>query len=304
MISLVCPVYNEEDNIDTLYARTTSALENISSDYEVICVDDGSSDQTLLKLLQYHEKNERFKAISFSRNFGHQPAILAGLSHAKGDYIAIIDGDLQDPPEILIDFYNKIREGYDIVYAVRRKRKEGILKKSAYWLYYRILKTMSNIEIPLDSGDFSMMTREALDQILQIPEQSLFIRGLRSWVGFRQTGLEYERDERLHGAPKFTLRKLMMLAYNGLFSFSSIPIKLLSRLGLFMILFAVIYIIITLIKRYFFGDVPQGFITTIIFITLFSGVQLMALGLLGEYMSRIYDETRGRPLYIIRKKYL
>jgi dolichol-phosphate mannosyltransferase len=304
MISLVCPVFNEEDNIDALYKRTTSALSSTHEKYEIICVDDGSSDKTLEKLCAYHAQDPCFKVISFSRNFGHQPAIMAGLSHASGDFIAIIDGDLQDPPELIQAFYDKIREGFDIVYAVRKKRKEGILKRFAYWAYYRTLKSLANIEIPLDSGDFSMMSREALDHILQLREQSLFIRGLRSWVGFRQAGIEYERDERIAGAPKFTLRKLMLLAYNGIFSFSSLPIKLLSRIGLAMILFAIIYIIINLVKKYFFGDVPEGFISIIIFITLFSGIQLMALGLLGEYMSRIYDESRNRPLYIIRKKML
>jgi dolichol-phosphate mannosyltransferase len=242
--------------------------------------------------------------LSLSRNFGQQPAILAGLSFVKGEYIGIIDGDLQDPPELLQILMAKLEEGFDVVYAIRKKRKEGFIKRMLYRNYYRILKNMSNVEIPLDSGDFSMMRRFVVDYILKIPEQSLFIRGIRSWVGFKQTGVEYEREKRQAGMPKYTFRKLLLLAYNGIFSFSNFPVKILSRLGFLVILFSFIYIIITLIKKYAYGNVPQGFTTIIIFLILFNGIQLLALGLIGEYVLRIYDESRKRPLYIIRDKYL
>jgi dolichol-phosphate mannosyltransferase len=242
--------------------------------------------------------------LSLSRNFGHQAAILAGLTCSRGEFIGIIDGDLQDPPEALSKFYEKIREGYDVAYAIRRKRKEGIVKKAVYWLYYRILRKVSSIKIPLDSGDFCVMRRCVSDYVISMPEQSLFLRGIRSWLGFRQVGVEYERDKRFAGEPKYTLRKLFLLAYNGIFSFSHFPVKFLSRLGFLVTSFSFVYICITLIKKFFYGNVPQGFTTIIIFLTLFSGIQLLALGLIGEYVIRIYDESRKRPLYIIRDKYL
>ena len=303
-ISLVIPVYNEEQVVEQLYARCSTALGKITDSYEIICVDDGSSDNTLAYLLKFHQINKKLKVITLSRNFGHQSAILAGLSFAKGEYVGIIDGDLQDPPEFLREILNKLEEGYDVVYAIRKKRKENIIKRAFYGSYYRILRGMSNIEIPLDSGDFSIMRHFVVDYILQMPEQSLFLRGLRSWIGFRQTGIEYEREKRQAGLPKYSFRKLLGLAYNGIFSFSRFPVKILSRVGFLVIIFSFIYIIFNLIKKYAFGDVPQGFTTIIIFLALFNGIQLFALGLIGEYVLRIYDESRKRPLYIIRDKYL
>lgn len=303
-LSLVIPVYNEEVLIDQLFERTTRSLNNLTPDFEIICVDDGSKDSTLAKLKQYHTIDRRFKVLSLSRNFGHQAAIFAGLTYARGEFVAVMDGDLQDPPELLGDFLAKAEEGYDVVYAVRKKRKESFLKRFIYWAYYRIFKRMSNIYIPLDSGDFALMRHTVVSHLINMREQSLYIRGIRSWLGFRQIGLEYDRDRRQGGDPKYTLRKLLRLAFNGIFSFSEYPVRLISRLGLAVVLISVIYIIITLIKKYFYGDVPQGFTTLIIFISLFSGVQLIALGLIGEYMVRIYDEARRRPLFIVREEYI
>jgi len=303
-LSLIIPVYNEEVLIDQLYKRTTTALEALQREYEVICVDDGSYDQSLMKLIGYHSRDKRFKVLSLSRNFGQQPAILAGMAQSTGDYVAVMDADLQDPPELLEKFFAKLDEGYDLVYAVRKKRKENFLKRFIYWAYYRILQKISNLHIPLDSGDFSLMRRTVVNQILLMQEQSLYIRGLRSWVGFKQVGLEYDRDYRQGGEPKYTLGKLFRLAFNGIFSFSKFPVRLVSRLGLLMIAASIVYIIIIVFKKIFLGNVPQGFTTLIIFISLFSGVQLLSLGLIGEYVLRIYDETRKRPLYIIREKYL
>ncbi len=303
-ISIVIPIYNEELIIEQLYTRCVSSLEKITDKFEIICVDDGSSDQSLNLLLQYHFKDKRLKVLSLSRNFGHQAAILAGLTHSKGEFVGIIDGDLQDPPEVLHLFIDKLKEGFDVAYAVRKKRKESLFKKSIYWMYYRILKRVSNVSIPLDSGDFSVMKRPVVDYIVAMPEQSLFIRGTRSWLGFKQTGVEYERDKRFAGEPKYTFRKLFVLAYNGIFSFSNFPVKLLSRVGFLVTFFSFIYIGITLFKKFAYGNVPQGFTTIIIFLALFSGVQLLALGLIGEYVIRIYDESRKRPLFIVRDKYL
>lgn len=303
-LSLVIPVYNEEILIDQLFERTTSALNNLTSDYEIICVDDGSVDSTLEKLKHYHAQEKRFKVLSLSRNFGHQAAIFAGLTYARGEFVAVMDGDLQDPPELLGDFLAKAEEGYDVVYAVRKKRKESFPKRMVYWAYYRIFKRMSNIYIPLDSGDFALMRNTVIRHLITMREQSLYIRGIRSWLGFRQIGLEYDRDRRQGGEPKYTLRKLLRLAFNGIFSFSEYPVRLISRLGLAVVVISVVYIVITLVKKYVYGDVPQGFTTLIIFISLFSGVQLVALGLIGEYMLRIYDETRRRPLFIVREEYI
>jgi len=303
-LSLVIPVYNEEILIDQLFERTTSALNNFTSDYEIICVDDGSVDSTLEKLKHYHAQEKRFKVLSLSRNFGHQAAIFAGLTYARGEFVAVMDGDLQDPPELLGDFLAKAEEGYDVVYAVRKKRKESFPKRMVYWAYYRIFKRMSNIYIPLDSGDFALMRNTVVRHLITMREQSLYIRGIRSWLGFRQIGLEYDRDRRQGGEPKYTLRKLLRLAFNGIFSFSEYPVRLISRLGLAVVVISLVYIVITLVKKYVYGDVPQGFTTLIIFISLFSGVQLVALGLIGEYMLRIYDETRRRPLFIVREEYI
>ncbi len=302
--SLVIPVYNEEQVVDQLYERCMEALKKMTDEFEIICVDDGSSDKTLPLLVMHHHEDKRFKVLSLSRNYGHQAAILAGLSQSKGEYVGIIDGDLQDPPEILHEFVRKLDEGFDVAYAVRKKRKEGFLHKALYWTYYRILKRMSNISIPLDSGDFSVMTKRVVSFILAMPEQSLYIRGLRSWVGFRQTGVEYERDKRVAGQTKYSLKKLFALAYNGIFSFSNFPVKMLTRLGVLVIFISFVYIVITLVKKYFFGNVPQGFTTLIIFLSVFSGIQLLALGMIGEYVIRIYDESRKRPLFIVKDKYL
>ncbi|MBN2519851.1 MAG: glycosyltransferase family 2 protein [Bacteroidales bacterium] len=304
MLSLVIPLFNEEEVIELLFERVINSMNSITKDFEVICVDDGSKDKSLIKLIECHNKDKRFKVISLSRNFGHQAAILAGLTCSKGDFIAIIDGDLQDPPELIKSFYEKLNEGFDVVFAVRKKRKEGFVKRLCYWAYYRLLKKFADITIPLDSGDFCMMNRKVLNQILQMPEQSLFIRGLRSWVGYKQTEIEYERDARVAGLPKYSFKKLFNLAYNGFFSFSHFPIKFLTKTGFIIIFFSVIYIIYILIKKIFFGGVPEGFTTIIVFIILFSGVQLLATGLVGEYLLRIYDESRKRPLFIINEKFL
>ena len=302
--SLVIPVYNEEQIIGQLYTRCMAALEKITPDFEIICVDDGSTDKTLPQLIMHHKQDKRFKVLSLSRNYGHQSAILAGLTYSTGEYIGIIDGDLQDPPEILHEFVQKLDEGFDVAYAIRKKRKESFIRKALYWTYYRILKRVSNVSIPLDSGDFSVMTRRVVDFILSMPEQSLYIRGIRSWVGFSQTGVEYERDKRQAGETKYSFRKLLGLAYNGIFSFSDFPVKILTRLGALVIFVSFIYIVITLVKKYFYGNVPQGFTTLIIFLSVFSGIQLLALGMIGEYVIRIYDESRKRPLFIVKDKYI
>jgi glycosyltransferase involved in cell wall biosynthesis len=303
LISIVIPVYDEETVIDELYRRTVAALNKITSDWEVICVNDGSADHTLTKLIQLNAGEPRWKVIDLSKNFGHQRAIWAGLNYASGEFIGIMDGDLQDPPEIFEDFLQEMRTGYDVVYAVRTKRKENVLKKMAYWTFYRFIKNILGLTIPIDSGDFCLMRNTVVQNILTMPEQNLFLRGMRNWVGFRQKGARYERDERYSGKSKYSLKRLMKLAYNGIFGFSDFPIKFLGRLGLYIIIASIIYTAWIVTKKLIWGDVPQGFTTTILVILFFGGVQLVTIRILGEYVHRIYDESRKRPLFIVRNTY-
>lgn len=300
-ISIVIPVYNEAAVIPELFRRTVKAMEAMNKEFEIIVVNDGSADDSLAELVACHREDKRFKVLDLSRNFGHQEAILAGLTFAQGDFIGIMDGDLQDPPELFADFYAKIQSGFDVVYAIRQQRKESWYKRMAYWLYYRLLTGIAEMEIPLDSGDFCMMRRHVLEAILKMPESSLFIRGLRYWVGFRQTGITYDRQERHLGETKYDLKRLFRLAYNGIFSFSDFPIKLLGRIGYFTILGSLLYAVFVLYKRLFWAEVPEGFTTLILAIFFFGGIQLVSMRILGEYVSRIYKETRKRPLFIVKE---
>lgn len=303
LLSIVIPVLNEEEGLDELFLQTSTALQSITNDWEVICVNDGSTDQTLNKLVQLHEKDPRWKVVSLSRNFGHQPAIWAGLKHASGEYIGMMDGDLQDDPAMFSQFIKALSPTADIVYAIRTKRKESFLKRVAYRGFYRLLKNVLGVKVPLDSGDFCLMKKKAVKEMLSMPEHSLFIRGIRSWVGFNQVGIPAERNERFSGKPKYSMRKLMKLAYDGMFSFSDFPIKFLGRLGLIIILASIAYAAYILTKRLVWGDVPEGFTTLIIVILFFGGVQLVTVRILGEYLLRIYNESRKRPLYIINNTY-
>ncbi len=303
-ISIVIPVYNEEAVIEELFSRVIPAIERIHQDFELICVDDGSQDKSLEKLIAYHQQDNRLKVISLSRNFGHQPAVFAGMSMAKGRYIGVMDGDLQDPPEVFEQFYSKLQEGLDVVYGIRKKRKEGIGKKLAYWLYYRLLDKMADTKIPLDSGDFCMVSRRVLDRMLNMPEQSLYLRGIRAWVGYGQTGVEYERAGRFAGEPKYNFKQLFQLAYNGIFSFSNLPIKLMRRLGYLTIIGSILYGLKILIFYFLYQTAPQGFVTLALALIFFSGVQLISIGVLGEYVYRTYNESRKRPLFIIKEKHL
>jgi dolichol-phosphate mannosyltransferase len=302
-ISIVIPVLNEEELLDELFNRTTAALNAIGNDWEVICVNDGSTDQTLNRLISLNQKEARWKVISLSKNFGHQPAIWAGLKHASGDFIGIMDGDLQDDPAAFSVFLKEISPSTDIVYAVRTNRKENFFKKISYRFFYRFLKNVLGVKLPLDSGDFCLMKRKVVDEMMKMPEHSLFIRGIRSWVGFNQVGVPTERNERFSGSPKYSTKKLMKLAYDGMFSFSDFPIKFLGRLGLFIILASIAYASYILTKRLVWGSVPEGFTTLIIVILFFGGVQLVTVRILGEYLLRIYNESRKRPLYIISNTY-
>ena len=302
-ISIVIPLYNEEKVFDKLIGRINAVIQDLSFAVEVVLVNDGSRDRTAELMYHLALSDGRYHAVFLSRNHGHQLAVSAGMASARGtEGIMIMDGDLQDPPELISKFYDEMKAGNEVIYAIRKKRKEGPFKRFAYWAYYRLQKQIANLDIPLDSGDFSMMSRRVVNELNAMPERSRYIRGMRTWVGFKQKGIEYERDGRAAGEAKYTLKKLMQLAFNGIFNFSEFPVKIITRLGLLTILLSTIYIGYVLIKKIFFGPVPEGFLTTVVAITLFSGVQLIALGLIGEYVLRIYDQVRNRPLFIIDKK--
>lgn len=299
--SVILPVYNEESNIGTIYSRVAEVFDQLGPLYEIVFVNDGSRDRTQELLVALHKKDKKVKIITFSRNFGHQTAVSAGLRHVSGDYVAILDADLQDPPEVLPDFFHKLDEGYDTVYAIRTNRKESAFKRFIYSSFYRILRTIANIDIPLDSGDFCVMNRRMVDAINSLPERNRFVRGLRSWVGFRQMGLAYERAARSSGASKYTMSKLFTLAFDGIFSFSYVPLQLISGLGFTGMMLALIGSFWAIYQRFFtpnYNAVP-GFATTIILIMFIGGLQLFSLGVVGEYMRRMYDEIKARPQYII-----
>ena len=299
LITLVIPLFNEEENIQKLFERCSSAFSVWTESYEVICVNDGSIDKTAEMLKRIHTMDPRWKVITLSRNFGHQQAFLCGLARASGQMVAMMDGDLQDPPELIRKFYETMKNNdCDVVYGIRSKRKESVFKKLMYSSFYHLLKKVANIEIPLNSGDFCLMKKEVACNVVAASEQSLFLRGIRSWVGFKQMGYVYERDARYGGEPKYTLKKLFQLAYNGIFSFSHLPVKLLTTLGFWVILISLFYSIYAVYIKITSPDVPQGFTTLAIAIFFFGGVQLIALGIIGEYVLRIYDESRNRPQYI------
>lgn len=300
-LSLIFPVFNEEANIQALYDKTKKIVDQMDGGYEIIFVNDGSWDNTLAILFDLHEKNKNIKIINFSRNFGHQNAVSAGLRYAEGDCVAILDADLQDNPEILPAFIKKLDEGFDVVYAIRKKRKENFIKRLSYSFFYRMLKSVADINIPLDSGDFCVMSKRVVKVLNSLPEKNRFIRGLRSWVGFKQTGIEYERSARFAGESKYTLSKMMKLAFDGIFSFSYMPLQFMFFLGLLALILSFVGIVAAVYMKFFttnYALVP-GFATTIILVMFVGGLQLFSIGLVGEYLRRVYDEIKQRPSYII-----
>ena len=309
LVSIVIPVFNEEENILQLYERLVGAAPSWDLAFEVILVDDGSSDKTLYLLRQLHQQDSRFKFISFSRNFGHQTAVSAGLRYTRGNVIAVMDADLQDPPEELYRFLNKWREGYQVIYGIRTQRKENIFKRSAYHIFYRILAWCSSINIPLDSGDFCVMDRAVVDWLNSMPERNRFVRGLRSWIGYRQIGIPYERHKRLAGEVKYTFQKLLRLAFDGIINFSYRPLQISGTFGLLVCLSSFIGIVFFVLHRILdfkiFGYSPQdvpGFTSLVLAVLFIGGVQLLTMGLFGEYLGRIFDEVKQRPLYIVKEQ--
>lgn len=307
-LSLILPCYNESPVLPSLHERLRVALGALPYEWEVIFVDDGSTDGSWEKLSALSEADPRFKVIRFSRNFGQQAAITCGLEYAGGEIVGVMDADLQDPPEILTRCAEKLEEGYDVVYAVRRGRKEGWLLRSCYSLFYKLFRTTADIDVPVDAGDFCVMTRPVAEALRQMPERNLFVRGMRAWVGFRQVGLEYERPERAAGTSKYPLGRLWRLATDGMFAFSTVPLRIATWMGFAMVGFVIALSGLILIWRlagfrllgHTSTELP-GWTAVALGILMLGGVQLLFLGLIGEYVGRIYSEVKARPRWVVRQ---
>lgn len=306
-LTVVVPCYNEEEVILLTHGELIDVLGNQPDfELEIVYVNDGSRDRTHAIVAGLAEADPRANVISFARNFGHQPAVTAGMRYASGDVVAIIDADLQDPPQVILRMLDQWREGFDVVYGVRTKRKESLLKRFAYSTFYRIYNRLASIDVPLDSGDFALMDRRVVEVLNSLPEKNRFVRGLRAWAGFRQTGCVYERAARSAGETKYSFSKLLKLAFDGIFNFSTTPLSIIFTLGLVTAFSAIGAALVYFSARVFgfsiFGHRPEdvpGFTTLILTLLFFSGVQLISIGILGEYLGRIYQETKMRPTYVI-----
>jgi polyisoprenyl-phosphate glycosyltransferase len=276
-------------------------MEAAEPQFEIVFVDDGSRDGSLDILRGLAARDARVVVVELARNFGHQVAISAGLDYARGDAVIVMDADLQDPPEVLPQFIAKWREGHDVVYAIRAQRKEGALKQLAYKAFYRVLQRIASIQIPLDSGDFCIMDRKVVDLLVGMPERNRFVRGIRSWIGLDQVGLGYERQARYAGRAKYTFSRLIYLALDGLISFSFIPLRAISLVGLAVSALSIFLAIGYAIQKITAGLTPPGFATTVVAIFFLAGVQLITIGVIGEYVGRIFEEVKRRPLYVVRR---
>jgi len=303
-LSFIIPVFNEEDNIRTLLNRVLNVLSKLPCSCEIILVNDGSTDKSEQLLITAASEDSRIKVVLLSRNYGHQVAVSAGMAYAKCTEAAfILDGDLQDPPEMAEAFLTQLRSGYDVVYGVRKNRKEAWYKRFAYFIAYRIIQSISATQMPLDSGDYAMISRRVLDEMNAMPEQKRYLRGLRAWVGFRQCGFEYEREARYAGTSKYSFKMLLDLAFEGIFNFSDFPIRLIRILGTWSLLICSIYSVYLIYQYIFLDSVPQGFATIILFMFFLNGVQFLAISVVGEFAARGLVEARKRPLFIVRETF-
>lgn len=304
LISVVIPVYFEEAVVEECYRRLTEVLGRMSLAYELVFINDGSRDRTLEILDSISQRDKRVKVISFSRNFGHQVAVTAGVDRAKGDAVIIIDADLQDPPEIIPEMVNLWQKGYEVVYGKRKKRKgETFFKRATAKLFYKFLTRMSDVKIPRDTGDFRLIDRKVVEALKKMPERNRFLRGMISWVGYRQTALEYERDARYAGSTKYPLKKMMKFAIDGILSFSSKPLRLAQYLGFFAVIVALSIFMYAFVYKIAGGkNLVYGWASIMTTVSFLGGVQLICVGILGEYIGRIYDEIKGRPLYIVERE--
>lgn len=300
--SIVIPIYNEQEIIPELYRRLKDTLNNLGDSAEVLLIDDGCADNSFEVMERINKEDKRFRVIRLSRNFGHQIAISAGLDHSSGEAVILMDGDLQDPPELLPEMIAKWKEGYHVVYTVKRSRKENVLKRFAFSSFYKLMHTFSTISIPLEAGNFSLMDRRVVDVLKQMPERNRYISGMRAWAGFKQIGVEFDRDARFAGKPKMTIRRLINLALDGLISFSNAPLRLAIYIGLAVALLSFLGGVYVIYEKVFTDKAILGWTSTIVAITFIGSMVLLTLGVIGEYIGRIYDEVKHRPIYLVKDK--
>jgi polyisoprenyl-phosphate glycosyltransferase len=300
-LSVVIPLHNEAANLDQLFARLLPVLERLNLTYEIVCVDDGSTDSSVTRLLELRQRIPALKLVSLSRNFGKDVALSAGFDYARGAAVVPLDADLQDPPELIEQMVVKWREGFDVVYATRRRREgESMVKRATARYFYRIFDQITDIPIPHDTGDFRLLDRRVVDVLVRLPERTRFMKGLFAWVGFRQTALLYDREPRNAGQTKWNYWRLWNFAIDAVTSFSSLPLKVWSYLGLVVSVFAFLYALFLASLKIFRGIDVAGYASLMVAVLFFGGVQLITLGIMGEYMARMYNEVKGRPLYLVR----
>lgn len=301
-LSIVIPIYNEEKNISVIYNRCVAVVETICQSFEIIFVNDGSKDASFPIILQLSTQDARVKYIQLSRNFGHQIAVTAGLEACRGNYVVIIDADLQDPPELIKELYEKAKQGFEVVYAKRNLRKgESVFKTFTAKMFYRLLKRITSIKIPLDTGDFRIISRKVVEVLKQMPEQQKFLRGQIAWLGFKQTAVSYNRDERADGRSGYTIRKMIQLAMDGITSFSNLPLRIATIAGFLVSGITFCVALYALYSRFISKDYVPGWTSIIISVLFIGGVQLISIGIIGEYISRISSNIRNRPLYVVNE---
>jgi len=300
-LTIIAPIYNEELNIPSLFDRLSKVINKLEIKSEILFVNDGSRDRSMELIRELSKAHSHVKYVDLSRNFGHQVAVSAGIDHAAGNYIAIIDADLQDPPELIPEMYSKMKEGFDVVYAKRRSRKDkNVLKKFAYKFFYRMLSRISSISIPLDTGDFRIISSKVAGLLSKMPEKEKFLRGQIAWIGFRQTFVEYDRDARLQGEPGYSYKKLFKLALDGITSFSNLPLRFATFAGMIVSAISFLLILYALYSHFFLRSAtPKGWASLMISVLFIGGIQLLSIGIIGEYLSRISTNVRNRPLYIV-----
>lgn len=302
LLSIIIPIYNEEQIIPELYKRLSESAQKITSDYELIFINDGSKDLSLLELIKISDQDKKVFFINFSKNFGHQIAVTAGIDHCNGDAVVIIDGDLQDPPELIPEMYKKHKEGYEVVYAQREKREgETYFKKKTAQLFYRTLRKLTSIDIPLDTGDFRLIDRKIVEALRKMPEQNKFLRGQIAWLGFNQTAILFNRDKRKYGKSGYPLSKMLKFALDGITGFSDKPLEYVSRLGFIISGLSFVIILYAIFSHFFLKQTITGWTSLIISSMFIGGVQLISIGVIGEYIARINKNILNRPLYLIKE---
>lgn len=301
-VSVAIPVFNEEQVVPALLQRVGAVLARLpGGPHELLFVDDGSTDRTLELLEAAATEDPRIRVVVLSRNFGHQAAFSAALAHVGGEAVVLMDGDLQDAPEAIPDFVRQFEQGFEVVYARRVRRKENVLLRASYAISYRLIASLSHITLPVDAGDFALLSRRVVDALNALPERQRYLRGLRTWIGFRQIGIDVERHERWAGRSKYSLRQLAQLAFDGLLAFSVAPLRAAAVLGAFGVAVSALFAVYAVYVRLASGRSPQGFTALLVAFTFLSGIQLFFMGVIGEYVGRIYEETKGRPTFIVAR---